>query len=151
METQAFVTTCHCCCVQVVERLLSLPADYWSRFVMATSEQPAGDHLIIENSNCYATPERSARSPGFACHSAVAQALQFARPLTQRFIPNVVCCVLSVSMLGPLTTPEHQFSKTPSSSSLSQRMKSTLTPRYTSEIRLSPSVQPIDDLVMNRL
>lgn len=81
---------------KVVERLLSLPADYWSQFVMATSEQPAGDHLIIENSNCYATPER-------------------------------------MSMLGPLTTPEHQFNKTPSSSSLSQRMKSTLTPRFGSK------------------
>ncbi|NWY50855.1 RGAP1 protein, partial [Chionis minor] len=30
-----------------------------------------------------------------------------------------------VSMLGPLTTPEQQFSKTPSSSSLSQRVRST--------------------------
>lgn len=93
METQAFVTTCHCCCVQVVERLLSLPADYWNRFVMATSEQPAGDHLIIENSNCYATPERSARSPGFARHSAVAQALQFARPLVS--VSFRMLCVVS--------------------------------------------------------
>ncbi|KAL2090992.1 hypothetical protein ACEWY4_013255 [Coilia grayii] len=32
-----------------------------------------------------------------------------------------------VSMLGPVTTPEHQLTKTPSSSSLSQRVKSTLT------------------------
>uniref|UniRef100_A0A3P8Y2I2 Rac GTPase-activating protein 1 n=1 Tax=Esox lucius TaxID=8010 RepID=A0A3P8Y2I2_ESOLU len=31
-----------------------------------------------------------------------------------------------VSMLGPVTTPEHQMTKTPSSSSLSQRMKQTL-------------------------
>uniref|UniRef100_A0A4W5N227 Rac GTPase-activating protein 1 n=1 Tax=Hucho hucho TaxID=62062 RepID=A0A4W5N227_9TELE len=31
-----------------------------------------------------------------------------------------------VSMLGPVTTPEHQMTKTPSSSSLSQRMKKTL-------------------------
>uniref|UniRef100_A0A674EFR9 Rac GTPase-activating protein 1 n=1 Tax=Salmo trutta TaxID=8032 RepID=A0A674EFR9_SALTR len=30
-----------------------------------------------------------------------------------------------VSMLGPVTTPEHQMTKTPSSSSLSQRMKQT--------------------------
>lgn len=50
--------------VQVVERLLSLPADYWSQFVAsaASSEQPDADHLIIENSNCYATPERSETS-----------------------------------------------------------------------------------------
>lgn len=42
---------------------------------------------------------------------------------------NSVCLFLAVSMLGPLTTPEHQLSKTPSSSSLSQRMRNTLTPR----------------------
>lgn len=81
---------------KVVERLLALPAEYWSQFVMAESEQPHADHLIIENANCYATPER-------------------------------------MSMLGPLTTPEHQLSKTPSSSSLSQRMKSSLTPRFGSK------------------
>uniref|UniRef100_A0A674P6K9 Rac GTPase-activating protein 1 n=1 Tax=Takifugu rubripes TaxID=31033 RepID=A0A674P6K9_TAKRU len=60
---------------QVVERLLSMPVDYWSQFVNT------------EN----------------------------------------------VSLLGPLTTPEHQFNKTPSSSSLSQRMRSTLTPRFGSK------------------
>ncbi|XP_022063052.1 rac GTPase-activating protein 1 [Acanthochromis polyacanthus] len=81
---------------KVVERLLALPVDYWGQFVMAESEQPHLNHLIIENANCYATPER-------------------------------------VSMLGPLTTPEQQFNKTPSSSSLSQRMKSTLTPRFGSK------------------
>ncbi|CAJ1084574.1 rac GTPase-activating protein 1 [Xyrichtys novacula] len=78
---------------KVVERLLTLPADYWGQFVMAENGHPNLDHLIIENANCYATPER-------------------------------------MSMLGPLTTPEHQFNKTPSSSSLSQRMKSSLTPRF---------------------
>uniref|UniRef100_A0A4W6FGR4 Rac GTPase-activating protein 1 n=1 Tax=Lates calcarifer TaxID=8187 RepID=A0A4W6FGR4_LATCA len=81
---------------KVVERLLALPADYWGQFVTAENEQPNLDHLIIENANCYATPER-------------------------------------MSMLGPLTTPEHQLNKTPSSSSLSQRMKSTLTPRFGSK------------------
>ncbi|XP_030278350.1 rac GTPase-activating protein 1 [Sparus aurata] len=81
---------------KVVERLLSLPADYWRQFVAAEHEQPNLDHLIIENANCYATPER-------------------------------------MSMLGPLTTPEHQLNKTPSSSSLSQRMKSSLTPRFGSK------------------
>ncbi|KAG8002451.1 Rac GTPase-activating protein 1 [Nibea albiflora] len=81
---------------KVVERLLALPADYWGQFVMVESEQPNLDHLIIENANCYATPERN----------------------------------MGVSMLGPLTTPEHQLNKTPSSSSLSQRMKSSLTPRF---------------------
>uniref|UniRef100_A0A671VDT9 Rac GTPase-activating protein 1 n=1 Tax=Sparus aurata TaxID=8175 RepID=A0A671VDT9_SPAAU len=83
---------------KVVERLLSLPADYWRQFVAAEHEQPNLDHLIIENANCYATPERS-----------------------------------TMSMLGPLTTPEHQLNKTPSSSSLSQRMKSSLTPRFGSK------------------
>ncbi|XP_039657916.1 rac GTPase-activating protein 1 [Perca fluviatilis] len=81
---------------KVVERLLALPPDYWGQFVMLESEPPNLDHLIIENANCYATPER-------------------------------------MSMLGPLTTPEHQLNKTPSSSSLSQRMKSTLTPRFGSK------------------
>ncbi|KAK2851810.1 hypothetical protein Q5P01_008086 [Channa striata] len=81
---------------KVVERLLSLPVDYWRQFVMAENEQPNLNHLIIENANCYATPER-------------------------------------MSILGPLTTPEHQLNKTPSSSSLSQRMKSTLTPKFGSK------------------
>ncbi|XP_030589649.1 rac GTPase-activating protein 1 [Archocentrus centrarchus] len=83
---------------KVVTRLLELPVDYWAQFVMAENENPNLDHLIIENANCYATPERAA-----------------------------------VSILGPLTTPEHQLNKTPSSSSLSQRMKSSLTPRFGSK------------------
>uniref|UniRef100_A0A3Q3XAT2 Rac GTPase-activating protein 1 n=1 Tax=Mola mola TaxID=94237 RepID=A0A3Q3XAT2_MOLML len=78
---------------KVVERLLALPVNYWEQFVNVETEQPNLDHLIIQNTNCYATPER-------------------------------------MSMLGPLTTPEHQFNKTPSSSSLSQRMKTSLTPRF---------------------
>uniref|UniRef100_A0A8C6TFB6 Rac GTPase-activating protein 1 n=1 Tax=Neogobius melanostomus TaxID=47308 RepID=A0A8C6TFB6_9GOBI len=81
---------------KVVERLLSLPVDYWGQFVMAENIQPNLDHLIIENANCYSTPER-------------------------------------VSILGPLTTPEQQLHKTPSSSSLTQRMKSSLTPRFGSK------------------
>lgn len=81
---------------KVVERLLALPVDYWGQFVMASNAAPNLNHLIIENANCYATPEK-------------------------------------VSMLGPLTTPEYQMNKTPSSSSLSQRMKSSLTPRFGSK------------------
>ncbi|XP_061114579.1 rac GTPase-activating protein 1 isoform X1 [Conger conger] len=73
---------------KVIERLLGLPVEYWSQFMMVEPDQAPG-HMIIENTNCYATPEHK------------------------------------VSMLGPLTTPEHQLTKTPSSSSLSQRMKST--------------------------
>ncbi|XP_057685243.1 rac GTPase-activating protein 1 [Corythoichthys intestinalis] len=38
-----------------------------------------------------------------------------------------------VTLLGPLTTPEQQLNKTPSSSSLSQRFKSSLTPRFGSK------------------
>ncbi|KFU86960.1 Rac GTPase-activating protein 1 [Chaetura pelagica] len=41
-----------------------------------------------------------------------------------------------VSMLGPLTTPERQLSKTPSSSSLSQRVRSTFTPKFGSKSKL---------------
>uniref|UniRef100_A0A8C5JPI6 Rac GTPase activating protein 1 n=1 Tax=Junco hyemalis TaxID=40217 RepID=A0A8C5JPI6_JUNHY len=43
---------------------------------------------------------------------------------------------VQVSILGPLTTPEHQLSKTPSSSSLSQRVRSTFsktTPKFGSK------------------
>ncbi|NXC49002.1 RGAP1 protein, partial [Penelope pileata] len=42
---------------------------------------------------------------------------------------------VKVSMLGPLTTPEQQLSKTPSSSSLSQRVRSTfsITPKFGSK------------------
>uniref|UniRef100_A0A8D2NHK4 Rac GTPase-activating protein 1 n=1 Tax=Zonotrichia albicollis TaxID=44394 RepID=A0A8D2NHK4_ZONAL len=43
---------------------------------------------------------------------------------------------VQVSILGPLTTPEHQLSKTPSSSSLSQRVLSTFsktTPKFGSK------------------
>nr|XP_023660740.1 rac GTPase-activating protein 1 [Paramormyrops kingsleyae] len=92
---------------KVVERLLGLPVEYWTQFVMVVLEQANPDHMIIENANCYATPENK------------------------------------VSMLGPLTTPEHQMSKTPSSSSLSQRMKSTLsrtTPRFGSKSKSSLAV-----------
>ncbi|XP_035237400.1 rac GTPase-activating protein 1 isoform X1 [Anguilla anguilla] len=74
---------------KVIERLLSLPVEYWSQFMMVDPDQALPGHMIIENTNCYATPEHK------------------------------------VSMLGPLTTPEHQMNKTPSTSSLSQRMKST--------------------------
>uniref|UniRef100_A0A6Q2Z9M0 Rac GTPase-activating protein 1 n=1 Tax=Esox lucius TaxID=8010 RepID=A0A6Q2Z9M0_ESOLU len=75
---------------KVIERLLGLPLEYWSQFMMVDHDQPHPDHMIIENANCY-TPDQK------------------------------------VSILGPLTTPEHhQMNKTPSSSSLGQRMRSTL-------------------------
>lgn len=48
-------------------------------------------------------------------------------------LPLKICLNFEVSLLGPVTTPEHQLLKTPSSSSLSQRVRSTLTkntPRY---------------------
>ncbi|KAG7472022.1 hypothetical protein MATL_G00104050 [Megalops atlanticus] len=85
---------------KVIERLLGLPLEYWSQFMMVENDHAHPDHMIIENGNCYATPDHK------------------------------------VSMLGPLTTPEHQMNKTPSSSSLSQRMKSTLsrnTPKFGSK------------------
>ncbi|XP_072927125.1 rac GTPase-activating protein 1 [Hemitrygon akajei] len=76
---------------KVVERLLSLPMEYWSQFTVVEQGNVHPNH-IIENSNAYSTPE------------------------------------VKVSMLGPLTTPEHQMvGKTPSSSSLSARVKSSLT------------------------
>ncbi|XP_077340433.1 rac GTPase-activating protein 1 isoform X2 [Lithobates pipiens] len=50
---------------------------------------------------------------------------------------------VKVSMLGPLTTPEQQISKTPSSSSLSQMVKSTLsknTPKFGSKSKSVTSI-----------
>ncbi|KAG6927384.1 Rac GTPase activating protein 1 [Chelydra serpentina] len=87
---------------KVVERLLSLPVEYWSQFMMVEQENIDPAH-IIENSNAYSTP----RTPD-----------------------------VKVSMLGPLTTPEQQLTKTPSSSSLSQKVRSTLsktTPKFGSK------------------
>ncbi|CAL8319630.1 unnamed protein product [Merluccius merluccius] len=82
---------------KVVERLLALPAEYWSQFLMVEHDHPNSDHMIIENTNCFSTPD------------------------------------VKMSILGPLTTPEHQLSKTPSSSSLTQRLKSSLTPSFGSK------------------
>ncbi|XP_075758184.1 rac GTPase-activating protein 1 [Pelodiscus sinensis] len=87
---------------KVVERLLSLPVEYWSQFMMVEQENIDPAH-IIENSNAYSTPQT----------------------------PDV-----KVSMLGPLTTPEQQLTKTPSSSSLSQKVRSTFsrsTPKFGSK------------------
>ncbi|XP_014351732.1 rac GTPase-activating protein 1 [Latimeria chalumnae] len=90
---------------QVVERLLRLPVEYWSQFMIVDQENINQSH-IIENSNAFHTPD------------------------------------FKVSMLGPLTTPEHQLSKTPSSSSLSQRVKSTFktTPKFGSKSKSATSV-----------
>uniref|UniRef100_A0A8D0C985 Rac GTPase-activating protein 1 n=1 Tax=Salvator merianae TaxID=96440 RepID=A0A8D0C985_SALMN len=87
---------------KVVERLISLPVEYWSQFMMVEQENIESAH-IIENSNAYSTP----------C------------------TPDV-----KVSMLGPLTTPEQQLVKTSSSSSLSQKVRSTFsrtTPKFASK------------------
>lgn len=110
--------------VQVVERLLSLPMDYWSHFVRVENLQPTTDQLIIENANCYSTPER-----GTVCMCTCVSLAQTSVH-TQLFGGWHLFLIFAANMLGPLTTPEHQLNKTPSSSSLSQRMKSTLTPRY---------------------
>ncbi|XP_033990765.1 rac GTPase-activating protein 1-like [Trematomus bernacchii] len=70
---------------RVMERLFSIPADYWGQFAYP-------DYTDIDSSHQTVTPDHH-----------------------------------QVSILGPLTTPEHQMmAKTPSSSSLSQRMKQTL-------------------------
>ncbi|KFV74246.1 Rac GTPase-activating protein 1 [Struthio camelus australis] len=87
---------------KVVERLLLLPVEYWSQFMIVEQENIDPTH-IIENTNAYSTPQT----------------------------PDV-----KVSILGPLTTPEQQLSKTPSSSSLSQKVKSTFsktTPKFGSK------------------
>ncbi|XP_010224640.1 PREDICTED: rac GTPase-activating protein 1 [Tinamus guttatus] len=89
---------------KVVERLLLLPLEYWSQFMVAEQEN------VIENTAAFSAPQ----TPDF-----------------------------KVSILGPLTTPEQQLSKTPSSSSLSQRVRSTFgrtTPRFGSK---SSSATPL--------
>ncbi|XP_068948688.1 rac GTPase-activating protein 1 isoform X2 [Petaurus breviceps papuanus] len=87
---------------KVIERLLSLPVEYWSRFMMVEQENIDPMHGI-EKTNAFSTPQT----------------------------PDV-----KVSVLGPLTTPEQQLIKTPSSSSLSQRVRSTIsknTPKFGSK------------------
>lgn len=51
-------------CVQVVAGLLALPVSFWDQYVRADNL----DHLIIENANCYATPERSKSTFTFITH-----------------------------------------------------------------------------------
>lgn len=92
---------------KVVERLLSLPLEYWSQFMMVEHENIDPMH-VIENSNAFSTPQTP------------------------------------VSLLGPLTTPEHQLLKTPSSSSLTQRVRSTLTrntPRFGSKSKSATNLR----------
>uniref|UniRef100_A0A8C1VIX7 Rac GTPase-activating protein 1 n=1 Tax=Cyprinus carpio TaxID=7962 RepID=A0A8C1VIX7_CYPCA len=75
---------------KVIERLLGLPVEYWSQFMISNNNQGR------------------------------------------------------TSMFGPLTTPDQQMSKTPSSSSLSQRMKNAtlnaITPKFSSRSRAAVSV-----------
>ncbi|XP_058619818.1 rac GTPase-activating protein 1 [Onychostoma macrolepis] len=93
---------------KVVERLLGLPVEYWSQFMISNNDQGRSDHMIIENSNVHATPDQK------------------------------------TSMFGPLTTPDQQMTKTPSTSSLSQRMKNAtlnaITPKFSSRSRAAVSV-----------
>ncbi|KAG8585192.1 hypothetical protein GDO81_004914 [Engystomops pustulosus] len=92
---------------KVLERLLSLPADFWNQFMMVENMDPSH---IIENGNVFHTPQT----------------------------PDV-----KISMLGPLTTPEQQITKTPSTSSLSQKMRSTIgknTPKFGSKSKSVSSI-----------
>ncbi|KAM4702187.1 rac GTPase-activating protein 1 [Discoglossus pictus] len=92
---------------KVMERLMSLPTEFWSQFLMLENIDPSH---IIENTNVFNTPQT----------------------------PDV-----KVSMLGPLTTPEQQITKTPSTSSLSQRVRSTLgktTPKFGSKSKSVTSI-----------
>ncbi|MCI4387576.1 hypothetical protein PGIGA_G00075790 [Pangasianodon gigas] len=45
---------------RVVERLLSLPLEYWSQFMMVEQDhhQAHVEHMIIENTNVYSTPDQ---------------------------------------------------------------------------------------------
>ncbi|XP_037108338.1 rac GTPase-activating protein 1-like [Syngnathus acus] len=87
---------------RVVERLFSIPANYWSQYAHP-------DNIDMGDTNFPETPNHD------------------------------------VSMLGPLTTPEHQLmTKTPSSSSLSKRMMQTLssTTLFTGKNKTTASPRP---------
>uniref|UniRef100_A0A8B9H8W1 Rac GTPase-activating protein 1 n=1 Tax=Astyanax mexicanus TaxID=7994 RepID=A0A8B9H8W1_ASTMX len=43
---------------KVVERLLCLPVEYWSQFMMVEQDQAHNDHMVIENANVYSTPDQ---------------------------------------------------------------------------------------------
>lgn len=110
---------------QVVERLLNLPVEYWSQF-MISDDQAHNNHMIIENANVHATPDQ--KSMNFTSKHLP----KITRPIV---IFNTTCFLCTVvNMFGPITTPDQQMSKTPSSSSLSQRMKNAtlnaITPKY---------------------
>ncbi|KAG9269144.1 rac GTPase-activating protein 1 [Astyanax mexicanus] len=92
---------------KVVERLLCLPVEYWSQFMMVEQDQAHNDHMVIENANVYSTPDQKS------------------------------------SIFAPLTTPEQHMSKTPSSSSLSQRVRNAtlnaITPKFGSKSKSAVS------------
>ncbi|XP_065141455.1 rac GTPase-activating protein 1 [Paramisgurnus dabryanus] len=92
---------------KVVERLMGLPVEYWSQFMISENEHGHNDHMVIENANAHATPDQK------------------------------------TTMFGPITTPDQQMSKTPSTSSLSQRMKTAtlnaITPKFGSRSRAAAS------------
>nr|XP_033803418.1 rac GTPase-activating protein 1 [Geotrypetes seraphini] len=93
---------------KVLERLLSLPVEYWSQFMMVEQENIDPSHII---ENVFNTP----RTPDLR----------------------------TLSILGPLTTPEHQMAKTASTSSLSQKVRSTLgktTPKFGSKSKSVTSI-----------
>ncbi|KAA0707286.1 Rac GTPase-activating protein 1 [Triplophysa tibetana] len=93
---------------KVVERLLGLPVEYWSQFMISENERGHNNHMVFENANVHATPDHK------------------------------------MSMFGPVTTPDQQMTKTPSTSSLSQRMKNAtlnaITPKFGSRSRAAASV-----------
>uniref|UniRef100_A0A672MEW5 Rac GTPase-activating protein 1 n=1 Tax=Sinocyclocheilus grahami TaxID=75366 RepID=A0A672MEW5_SINGR len=43
---------------KVVERLLGLPVEYWSQFMISNNNQTHNDNMIIENANVHATPDQ---------------------------------------------------------------------------------------------
>ncbi|NP_955925.1 rac GTPase-activating protein 1 [Danio rerio] len=43
---------------RVVERLLSLPVEYWSQFMISDHDHARNDHMIIENANVHTTPDQ---------------------------------------------------------------------------------------------
>uniref|UniRef100_A0A8C7AES1 Rac GTPase activating protein 1 n=1 Tax=Neovison vison TaxID=452646 RepID=A0A8C7AES1_NEOVI len=61
---------------KVVERLLSLPLEYWSQFMMVEQENIDPIH-VIENSNAFSTPQTpdiKAGARGGLCHFLAGEA-----------------------------------------------------------------------------
>lgn len=120
---------------QVVERLLSIPAKYWGQFAFADSTGMNNAHgtdtpdskgklMAGDNKNSSKMSMRIRRYTLFFLYFVKSNLIAHVKKIKTIFFFFFWSVV---SILGPVTTPEHQtMVKTPSSSSLSQRVMHTL-------------------------